>query len=192
VAVTAPGCIPAVLGYLGICAFLYWVTRFWLWPAFAAPGAAILIWATVKELSGLVLLAESRRVLLSREVRCLVVYSESSTWDRHSREAWLPRLGQRAVALNWSERSSWPATLEVRLFEHFVGSSERNFQSSRTRIPRVPPATRVPVLLCISGGEARAYAVSRGTRDGAVPRTWRLIAAVGAETDVFSRQRCGK
>jgi hypothetical protein len=58
----------------------------------------------------------------------LLVYSNSPHWQGYVEEHWLPRWGQRAVILNWSERNSWtrPASPEVALFRAFAGSREYN------------------------------------------------------------------
>ena len=46
--------------------------------------------------------------------------------ENRIRDSWLPRFGQQAVLLNWSERAHWPRSLEVRLFKHFV-AAQQNF-----------------------------------------------------------------
>jgi len=121
--VGSPGCVGAFLGYLALCLLLYWTTRSTWWLALAAPALLVLVLGAIYRVLGLFLLSESRRLLESRGIRCLVVYSESPMWGDYIRNAWLPRIGQRAVTLNWSERSSWPTSLEVRLFKRFIGSS---------------------------------------------------------------------
>jgi len=142
--VSSPGCAGAFLGYSALCLCLYWATQSMWWLAFAAPALLALVVAVTNRVLGLILLAESRRVLESRGVRCLVIYSDSPTWEEYIRNKWLPRLGQRAVALNWSQRSTWPASLEVRLFKHFVGSSRHNFNPAVLvlRGPRRPHVFR--------------------------------------------------
>jgi hypothetical protein len=58
----------------------------------------------------------------------LLVYSNSPHWQRYIEETWIPRWGQRAVVLNWSERSTWgrrPRS-EVALFRAFAGYREFN------------------------------------------------------------------
>jgi hypothetical protein len=58
--------------------------------------------------------------------RCLVVYSDSPAWADHIQKAWLPRIGEAAVVLNWSGRASWRSSLAVRVFRRF-GAGRRNF-----------------------------------------------------------------
>ena len=126
-AIASPGCVGVVIGYLALCLSLYWATQSTWWLALAAPALLLLVVSVTDKILGLIVLSESRRLLESRGIRCLVVYSESPMWGDYIRTAWLPRLGHRAVTLNWSERSSWPSSLEVRLFKRFIGSSWRNF-----------------------------------------------------------------
>lgn len=123
---TSAGCTGGLLGYLTLFFVLYWATGWWGWLVFAGPGILLLAWTVINGLRGLLLLAECRRAFEARGVRCLMIYSESPTWERHVREVWLPRLGKRAVTLNWSARASWRRSLEVRLFKRFV-RSRRNY-----------------------------------------------------------------
>ena len=87
------------------------------------PAAVALATVIAREVAGLLLLWECRRVLAPRGVRFLVVYSESPNWEERIRNNWLPRFGHAAVVLNWTERARWPSTLEVRLFKHFIKAS---------------------------------------------------------------------
>ncbi len=56
----------------------------------------------------------------------LFVYSDSPIWHDYIKEHILPRLGERAVILNWSQRSQWKRTLAVMTFRYFGGSREFN------------------------------------------------------------------
>ena len=61
--------------------------------------------------------------------RCaILVYSDSPHWKRHIEAHWLPYLRERAVILNWSERSSWDRShrLEAAIFRHYAGAREFN------------------------------------------------------------------
>jgi hypothetical protein len=51
----------------------------------------------------------------------LFVYSDSPIWHDYVEEHMLPRLGERAVVLNWSQRSRWRNTLAVFVFRYFGG-----------------------------------------------------------------------
>ena len=51
----------------------------------------------------------------------LFVYSDSPIWHDYVEAHILPRLGQRAIVLNWSSRSSWRRTLAVLAFRYFGG-----------------------------------------------------------------------
>ena len=125
--VSSPGCAGALLGYSALCLLVFRATRSWWWVALAVPALLGLGVMVTQWIRGLLLLAASRRFLESRGVRCLVIHSDSPVWDEYIRSRWLPRIGPRAVTLNWSDRSTWGASLEVRLFNHFVKPSEGNF-----------------------------------------------------------------
>jgi hypothetical protein len=51
----------------------------------------------------------------------LFVYSNSPTWHDFIEEHILPKLGERAVILNWSHRSRWRRALSVLAFRYFGG-----------------------------------------------------------------------
>jgi hypothetical protein len=71
----------------------------------------------------------------------LLVYSDSPHWKEYVEREWLPRWAQRAVVLNWSERSRWRATPEVTLFRRMAGGGEMNPLAIV-----VPPRGRVHVV----------------------------------------------
>jgi hypothetical protein len=56
----------------------------------------------------------------------LLVYSDSPIWQAYFEEQLVPRLGRRAVVLNWSQRRLWPLTLAVTAFRFFGGNREFN------------------------------------------------------------------
>lgn len=56
----------------------------------------------------------------------LFVYSDSPIWRDYIEELILPRLGDRAVVLNWSHRSRWRRTLSVLAFRYFGGDRDFN------------------------------------------------------------------
>jgi hypothetical protein len=88
---------------------------------FAALAALIPAGIAVRYLYGLILLTIVWRRWTRRGVRCLVVYSDSSPWRDHIKTGWLPRIGDAAIVLNWSERRSWHSDLAVRVFRRFCG-----------------------------------------------------------------------
>ena len=69
-----------------------------------------------------------RAVWQSQGRDLLLVYSNSPNWKRYVEEKWLPRWGNRAVVLNWSERQNWQRERrpEVALFRAFAGDREFN------------------------------------------------------------------
>jgi hypothetical protein len=56
----------------------------------------------------------------------LFVTSDSPIWHDYVEEHILPRLGDRAVVLNWSHRGRWRYSLAVLAFHHFGGHREFN------------------------------------------------------------------
>ena len=121
---SVPGCVVALVAYTVACLGLLWNRHGWWWFALAIPAVALLLAIARRRIRSLTLLSESREALEARGVHCMVVYSRSPAWEDHVREKWLARLGDRATVLDWGERSSWPDSLEARLFEHFVRDSE--------------------------------------------------------------------
>jgi hypothetical protein len=69
----------------------------------------------------------------------ILVYSDSPNWKQHVENDLLPRVGEKVVVLNWTQRASWRRSLEVRAFEHWGG--ERDFNPIAILFP-----PRKPVL----------------------------------------------
>lgn len=56
----------------------------------------------------------------------LFVHSDSPVWHDYVEERILPRLAERAVVLNWSERGRWRPTLSVLAFRYLAGDRSYN------------------------------------------------------------------
>ena len=58
----------------------------------------------------------------------LLVYSNSPHWKTYVETQWVPRWGNRAIVLNWSERQRWRAEhpVEAYVFTAFAGDREFN------------------------------------------------------------------
>ena len=113
------GCLASLALWVVVCVAIFYATS---WPAalaFAALGVLALGIIAFRYVYGLALLALAHWKWTRRGVRCLVVYSNSPVWESHIQHAWLPRLGDRAIVLNWSERASWHSGLAVRVFRKF-------------------------------------------------------------------------
>jgi hypothetical protein len=65
---------------------------------------------------------------LPRSKSILFVYSDSPSWYDYVETNILPAIKDRAVILNWSQRSQWPrfGSLAVLAFKHFGGYREFN------------------------------------------------------------------
>jgi hypothetical protein len=105
----------------------------------------------------------------------ILVYSDSPHWRSHAEDTWIPRWGQRAVVLNWSERRSWRQhASEVVVFKICGGQREFN-----------------PLAIVITpSGDARVVrfyrafkARQRGRHD--------LLTAAESQLDDYLRQ-CGR
>lgn len=59
-------------------------------------------------------------------IRGLLIYSNSPNWQAYVEEHWIPKLGNQVAVLNWSERATWPKSLDVRIFWYF-GHQDENF-----------------------------------------------------------------
>jgi len=96
-------CLPLIL--VCVAAYLVWwfawgaILWIWFWRAHAAQGRPVLF-----------------------------VYSESPNWQAYIEAKILPRLRERAVVLNWSQREQWQSNSpwESRFFRHFAGHREFN------------------------------------------------------------------
>lgn len=66
-------------------------------------------------------------IWLPRGRDVLVIYSESPTWREYMTQQVLPRVRDRSMVLNWSERSRWSRwSLAVLVFRFFSGDGEFN------------------------------------------------------------------
>ena len=85
-------------------------------------AVALLLWL----ISALLLLAVVWLTWCPRRRYALVVYSNSPIWQEYLETQVIARLGERAVVLNWSERTRWTVSLPVILFRVFGGTREFN------------------------------------------------------------------
>jgi hypothetical protein len=62
-----------------------------------------------------------------RQIRGILVYSNSPNWQSYIEEVWLPRVAGKLVVLNWSERHTWGKDVhtETALFRR-LGQREFN------------------------------------------------------------------
>jgi hypothetical protein len=90
-----------------------------LLPLLLAWGALYLLWSIALHLAiWLYWCGRSRDTLF--------VYSDSPIWHDYIEQQILPRLGARAVVLNWSQQKSWKSSLATQAFRHFGGHREFN------------------------------------------------------------------
>lgn len=86
------------------------------------------IWPLFRWVKGSYLKWQFRRTWGIRGRVGVFVYSESPNWQSYVEANILPRIADRAVILNWSERAAWRSRrpLEVRVFDHWAGDKEFN------------------------------------------------------------------
>ena len=104
--------------------------RWWAWPLIAILIVTVVpfviiglaLWFAVAVILQLVVWV----AWCPRGRYALVVYSNSPIWQEYFEQQVLPAVGNRGVALNWSERTRWPYSLSVVLFKFFGGAREFN------------------------------------------------------------------
>jgi len=62
----------------------------------------------------------------SRGICLLYVHSNSPVWQDHIKTKIIPRLPDRSIILNWSERKKWRPSLAGWVFRHFGGYRDFN------------------------------------------------------------------
>ena len=83
----------------------------------------------------------------------LFVYSDSPIWKEYMTQQLLPLVEQRAVVLNWSERSKWPKwSLAARVMRYIGGGSR--VQSNGDSVPTAETRTNLSILVGIQRMEA--------------------------------------
>ena len=131
----------------------------------------------------------------SIDKRGLLVYSNSPHWQRYVEEQWLPRIGQRLVILNWSERARWNREhpFEARIFRRFAGDREFN-PLAVIFLAREPHATFRAWLRAIKARDPLGM-LAPSVRDVQVIRFWKAFrdfkhgketALRAAEADLFA------
>ena len=122
--------------------------------------AVVLLWryvvGVIAVIAGLVVIAWTWHVVVQRAAvsrfraaypvkNLLLVYSNSPHWQRYVEETWLPRWGDRAIVLNWSERHTWKKSPEVGLFRAFLkGPGAREYNPAAIVVP--PTGRRVRIV----------------------------------------------
>ncbi len=107
---------------------IVWVLVYALFRGLAWAGLTLLVWV----------------LWLPRGRNVLFVYSDSPNWHEYLAENVLPKIEQRCVVLNWSERSQWGCSpaLAVRVFRFFGGDREFNPMAVVFRPLRTPKTVR--------------------------------------------------
>jgi hypothetical protein len=98
----------------------------WGWPLLIVLLPVVVVALLLWLISAVLLLSIVWLAWCPRRRYAIVVYSNSPVWQEYFERQVIPRLGARAVVLNWSERKRWPLNLPVILFWVFGGSRQFN------------------------------------------------------------------
>ncbi len=87
----------------------------------------IVLWVALHFIYGFLLLVAIWTRWCTHGRRVIFVYSNSPIWQDYVEQNILPRLPNRSIVLNWSERKKWSRwRLATRVFFFFGGSKEFN------------------------------------------------------------------
>ena len=108
------------VGVVSIPFFACYALGWWWSVAFLIP----LLCYVLHKVYGLLLLAAAWWRWRRSPVAGILVLSDSPNWKEYIEREWVPRLGERVIALDWSARKSWSRSLPVRLFKYFLISGD--------------------------------------------------------------------
>ena len=97
-----------------------------MWPVLIVLLPFVVVALLLGMVSALLLLSLVWLTWCPRRRYALVVYSNSPIWQEYFETQVIPRLGERAVVLNWSERKRWTFGLPAMLFRVFGGTRDFN------------------------------------------------------------------
>lgn len=99
-----------------------------LWPVVVVALMVALVALPFYGLYRLVLRCLVEVLWCARGRRILLIYSRSPVWQHYIESHWLPRLGDRAVILNWSDRAAWwrTAPFAALVFGHWAPYEDFN------------------------------------------------------------------
>ena len=99
--------------------------RAWGLLTWCIPAAGILAYW----LYGRILLLTSLIAFHKKRIRGVLIWSNSPNWKDYIEKNWQPKIGDRLIILNWSEKERWGKSLPARLFHHFCGTQENYYPS---------------------------------------------------------------
>lgn len=97
-----------------------------MWPVLIVLLPFVVVALLLGMVSALLLLSLVWLTWCPRRRYALVVYSNSPIWQEYFETQVIPRLVERAVVLNWSERKRWTFGLPAMLFRVFGGTRDFN------------------------------------------------------------------
>lgn len=117
------GCINVVAAAVVVLLAAYVLSESPTWWRMAQCGMIVLAVLFAYLLRSAVVLSSTSIGLARRGVRYIVVYSRRARTARYIESEWLPRLGDAAVVLDWTERKTWGHSPESRLYKRYCASS---------------------------------------------------------------------
>lgn len=113
------GCAAILIVYSLFFAIGAYATEWWWLLIALVPTALVVLYV----LYGILLRVFAWLRWSGTPVRGILIYSNSPKWQEYIEREWLPRLGDRVIVLNWSERKKWTRSLAVLLFRHHIDAS---------------------------------------------------------------------
>jgi hypothetical protein len=80
---------------------------------------------------------------VARGKRILLVYSRSPVWQEYIESTWLPRLGEHAIVLNWSDRANWRSSWRLAALVFRVWAPSTGFNPMAILFPSFPRTQRI-------------------------------------------------
>lgn len=135
--------IPAVATKRHVTIFKRIIAVVLLAPVVALIVPLILVLLAAMLVYGVLLTVIVWLLWCTRGIDTLVVYSDSPNWHDYMTESVMPKLQDRSIVLNWSERRHWRSfSLSVAVFRFFGGDRQYNRIVVVLRPFRVPRTFR--------------------------------------------------
>ncbi len=80
---------------------------------------------------------------VTRGKRVLLIYSRSPVWQEYIESTWLPRLGDHAIVLNWSDRARWQSFRSLAALVFRAWAPSTGFNPMAILFPGFPHTQRI-------------------------------------------------
>ncbi len=113
------GCAVIIAVYSLVFALAAYATEWWWLLIALVPSVIILLYVSY----GVLLRAWALLKWSRTPIHGILIYSNSPNWQEYVEREWLPRLRDRVIILNWSQRKNWTHSLAIRLFRYYLEGS---------------------------------------------------------------------